>query len=106
MADALAKSASTRSAVEAVCLSVSGVNHPTDEDRIHNWLRYDSNIMEIQPGLSAVLSLNASMHFTKNSQRFTCNIDCLWHICLKCSLASKGTDKSNTSMFFILKSDS
>ncbi|KAL0289345.1 UNVERIFIED_CONTAM: hypothetical protein Sangu_2620600 [Sesamum angustifolium] len=39
MADALARSASTRSAVEAVCLSVSGVNHPTDQHRIINWLR-------------------------------------------------------------------
>lgn len=42
MADALARSASTRSAVQAVCLSVSGVNHPTDQDRILNWLRFDS----------------------------------------------------------------
>ncbi|XP_011085438.1 N-acetyl-D-glucosamine kinase isoform X2 [Sesamum indicum] len=39
MADALARSASTRSSVEAVCLSVSGVNHPTDQHRIINWLR-------------------------------------------------------------------
>ncbi|KAL3849061.1 hypothetical protein ACJIZ3_010943 [Penstemon smallii] len=39
MADALSKSASTRSSVQAVCLSVSGVNHPTDQDRIINWLR-------------------------------------------------------------------
>ncbi|KAL0327944.1 UNVERIFIED_CONTAM: N-acetyl-D-glucosamine kinase [Sesamum calycinum] len=42
MADALARSASTRSAVEAVCLSVSGVNHPTDQHRIINWLRFAS----------------------------------------------------------------
>ncbi|KAK6142230.1 hypothetical protein DH2020_022578 [Rehmannia glutinosa] len=34
MADALARSASTRSAVQAVCLSVSGVNHPTDQHQI------------------------------------------------------------------------
>ncbi|XP_012830491.1 PREDICTED: N-acetyl-D-glucosamine kinase-like [Erythranthe guttata] len=39
MADALARSRSTRSSVEAVCLSVSGVNHPTDQHRILNWLR-------------------------------------------------------------------
>ncbi|XP_022885760.1 N-acetyl-D-glucosamine kinase-like isoform X1 [Olea europaea var. sylvestris] len=39
MADALTKAASTRSAVQAVCLSVAGVNHPTDQDRILNWLR-------------------------------------------------------------------
>ncbi|KAG8659889.1 hypothetical protein MANES_02G090600v8 [Manihot esculenta] len=39
MADALSKSGSNRSAVQAVCLAVSGVNHPTDEQRILNWLR-------------------------------------------------------------------
>lgn len=39
MADALARAGSTRSAVQAVCLSVSGVNHPTDQHRILNWLR-------------------------------------------------------------------
>lgn len=40
MADALSKSGSNRSAVRAVCLAVSGVNHPTDEQKILNWLRY------------------------------------------------------------------
>lgn len=40
MAEALLKSGSTRSAVLAVCLAVSGVNHPMDEYRIHNWLRF------------------------------------------------------------------
>ncbi|XP_056172233.1 uncharacterized protein LOC115669217 [Syzygium oleosum] len=39
MADALAKSGSHRSAVRAVCLAVAGVNHPTDQQRIVNWLR-------------------------------------------------------------------
>ncbi|GKC75969.1 N-acetyl-D-glucosamine kinase-like protein [Tanacetum coccineum] len=39
MADALSKSGSTRSAVRAVCLAVSGVNHPTDQERILSWLR-------------------------------------------------------------------
>ncbi|ERN07672.1 hypothetical protein AMTR_s00155p00052560 [Amborella trichopoda] len=39
MAEALFKSGSNRSAVQAVCLAVSGVNHPTDEQRILNWLR-------------------------------------------------------------------
>lgn len=39
MADALSKSGSNRSAVRAVCLAVSGVNHPTDQQRIFNWLR-------------------------------------------------------------------
>ncbi|OMO68086.1 ATPase, BadF/BadG/BcrA/BcrD type [Corchorus olitorius] len=39
MADALSKSGSNRSAVRAVCLAVSGVNHPTDQKRILAWLR-------------------------------------------------------------------
>ncbi|KAM7497662.1 hypothetical protein LguiA_022076 [Lonicera macranthoides] len=39
MADALSKSGLTRSAVRAVCLAVSGVNHPTDQHRILTWLR-------------------------------------------------------------------
>ncbi|KAI7739441.1 hypothetical protein M8C21_003938 [Ambrosia artemisiifolia] len=39
MADALFKAGSTRSAVRAVCLAVSGVNHPTDQERISSWLR-------------------------------------------------------------------
>lgn len=39
MADALSKSFSTRSDVQAVCLSVSGVNHQTDQHRILSWLR-------------------------------------------------------------------
>ncbi|KAL7615415.1 uncharacterized protein LOC111880105 [Lactuca sativa] len=39
MAEALLKSGSTRSSVRAVCLAVSGVNHPTDQQRILDWLR-------------------------------------------------------------------
>ncbi|TQD83122.1 hypothetical protein C1H46_031353 [Malus baccata] len=39
MAEALAKSGSNRSAVRAVCLAVSGVNHPTDQQRILDWMR-------------------------------------------------------------------
>lgn len=38
MAEALSKSGSTRSAVCAVCLAVAGVNHPTDQQRILDWL--------------------------------------------------------------------
>ncbi|XVF58486.1 hypothetical protein PTKIN_Ptkin07bG0069900 [Pterospermum kingtungense] len=38
MADALSKSGSNRSAVRAVSLAVSGVNHPTDQQRILTWL--------------------------------------------------------------------
>lgn len=40
MANALSKSGSNRSAVRAVCLAVSGVNHPTDQQRLLNWLRF------------------------------------------------------------------
>lgn len=40
MAEALSKSGSIRSSVRAVCLAVSGVNHPTDQQRILDWLRY------------------------------------------------------------------
>nr|GEY05403.1 N-acetyl-D-glucosamine kinase-like [Tanacetum cinerariifolium] len=39
MADALSKSGSTRLAVRVVCLAVSGVNDPTDQERILSWLR-------------------------------------------------------------------
>lgn len=39
MAEALAKSGSNRSAVRAVCLAVSGVNHPKDQERLLYWLR-------------------------------------------------------------------
>lgn len=42
MAEALMKSGAKRSAVRAVCLAVSGVNHPTDQERILIWLRFDS----------------------------------------------------------------
>lgn len=41
MAEALSKSGCSRSAVRAVCLAVSGVNHPTDQQRILDWLRSD-----------------------------------------------------------------
>lgn len=39
LSEALTKSGSDRSAVHAVCLGVSGVNHPTDQEMILNWLR-------------------------------------------------------------------
>ncbi|KAF5472142.1 hypothetical protein F2P56_008882 [Juglans regia] len=39
MAETLCKSGSTWSAVRAVCLGVSGVNHPRDQERILKWLR-------------------------------------------------------------------
>ncbi|KAF3450296.1 hypothetical protein FNV43_RR06376 [Rhamnella rubrinervis] len=37
--EALSKSCADRSSVRAVCLGVSGVNHPTDQERILIWLR-------------------------------------------------------------------
>ena len=40
MAEVLSKSGANRFAVRAVCLSVSGVNHLTDEERILSWLRF------------------------------------------------------------------
>ncbi|XP_010246418.1 PREDICTED: N-acetyl-D-glucosamine kinase isoform X2 [Nelumbo nucifera] len=39
MAEALSKAGSNRFAVRAVCLAVSGVNHPIDQQHILNWLR-------------------------------------------------------------------
>ncbi|CAM8944255.1 unnamed protein product [Rhodiola kirilowii] len=39
MAEALLKSGATRSNVKAVCLAVSGVNHPSDQELILKWLR-------------------------------------------------------------------
>ncbi|KAJ9140877.1 hypothetical protein P3X46_031469 [Hevea brasiliensis] len=39
MAEVLSKSGSNRSAVRAVCLGISGVNHPTDQERVLSWLR-------------------------------------------------------------------
>ncbi|XP_074276698.1 uncharacterized protein LOC141600371 isoform X2 [Silene latifolia] len=37
--EALSKACATREAVRAVCLAISGVNHPNDQERILNWLR-------------------------------------------------------------------
>ncbi|XP_072966703.1 uncharacterized protein [Typha angustifolia] len=39
MAEALSLACADRAAVQAICLGVSGVNHPTDQQRILNWLR-------------------------------------------------------------------
>lgn len=38
MMEALSNSGAKPSAVKAVCLGVSGVNHPKDQERIQNWL--------------------------------------------------------------------
>lgn len=40
MAEALLKAGSNRSAVRAVCLALAGVNHPSDQERILDWLRF------------------------------------------------------------------
>ncbi|KAK9696966.1 hypothetical protein RND81_08G006900 [Saponaria officinalis] len=37
--EALSEARVTRDAVRAVCLAISGVNHPNDQERILNWLR-------------------------------------------------------------------
>lgn len=39
LAEALMKAHRRRSAVQAVCLAVSGVNHPSDQHHISHWLR-------------------------------------------------------------------
>lgn len=39
MADVLSKCGSNRTAVTAVCLAVSGVDHPFHQHRILYWLR-------------------------------------------------------------------
>ncbi|XP_039140302.1 N-acetyl-D-glucosamine kinase [Dioscorea cayenensis subsp. rotundata] len=39
MAQALSDAHANRSVVRAVCLAVSGVNHPSDQERIQDWLR-------------------------------------------------------------------
>lgn len=63
MAEALMKSGTNRSAVRAVCLAVSGVNHPTDQERILNWLRFDSiTLLQVQHSSGI-----ASIFFRSNS---------------------------------------
>ncbi|KAL8508066.1 hypothetical protein ACS0TY_018571 [Phlomoides rotata] len=37
--EALSRAGKSLSAVRAICLGVSGVNHPSDQDRILNWIR-------------------------------------------------------------------
>lgn len=39
MREALSMAGKDRSEVQAVCLAVSGVNHPTDQKRLLDWLR-------------------------------------------------------------------
>ncbi|CAI9782188.1 unnamed protein product [Fraxinus pennsylvanica] len=40
MAEALSKACMNHSVVRAVCLGISGVNHPTDQEMILNWIRH------------------------------------------------------------------
>ena len=40
MTQALTMASRDRSAVVAVCLSVSGVNHPSDQQKMLDWIRY------------------------------------------------------------------
>jgi hypothetical protein len=42
MMQALTMASTDRSAVVAVCLSVSGVNHPSDQQKMLDWIRYSS----------------------------------------------------------------
>jgi hypothetical protein len=41
MKQALALASKDRSAVHAVCLAVSGVNHSSDQQKMLDWIRYD-----------------------------------------------------------------
>lgn len=38
--EALSRAGKNLSAVLAICLGVSGVNHPSDQERVLNWIRY------------------------------------------------------------------
>lgn len=42
--ESLSRAGKTHSAVLAICLGVSGVNHPSDQERISNWIRYFDSI--------------------------------------------------------------
>ncbi|GAB4840707.1 hypothetical protein Ancab_021474 [Ancistrocladus abbreviatus] len=58
MAEALIKAGSTRDDVRAVCLGVSGVNQPKDQERILNWLRHIfPSLVEIYVHNDAVAAL-------------------------------------------------
>ncbi|KAK2967699.1 hypothetical protein RJ640_017997, partial [Escallonia rubra] len=66
MTEALSKSGSTRSAVRAVCLGVSGVNHPKDQERILNWLRetFPSHVkLYVQNDAVAALASTGSISY-------------------------------------------
>ena len=52
MTQALALANTDRSAVRAVCLAVSGVNHPSDQLRMLEWIRYSFLCMLVKMYLS------------------------------------------------------
>jgi len=84
MEDALFKSGSTRSAVRAVCLAVSGVNHPTDQQRILSWLR------EIFPN-----DVKCSVH---NETVAACELKLFVRV--KCLESIRGLESSRSDEFF------
>lgn len=43
MQEALSIAGMKQSHVRAVCLGLSGVNHPKDQERMLNWLRFVAN---------------------------------------------------------------
>lgn len=42
--EALSRAGKNLSAVLAICLGVSGVNHPSDQERVLNWIRYHLSV--------------------------------------------------------------
>lgn len=42
--EALFRAGKNLSAVLAICLGVSGVNHPSDQERVLNWIRYHVSV--------------------------------------------------------------
>ncbi|TVU43497.1 hypothetical protein EJB05_09973 [Eragrostis curvula] len=57
MKQALALASTDRSAVHAVCLAVSGVNHPSDQQKMLEWIRYHQAHKEFVNFLSLLLSV-------------------------------------------------
>lgn len=49
--EALSRAGKNLSAVLAICLGVSGVNHPSDQERVLNWIRYHVLSNLINPNL-------------------------------------------------------
>jgi hypothetical protein len=69
MTQALALANTDRSAVRAVCLAVSGVNHPSDQLRMLEWIRYSFLcmliILSIAPrGKCCTVVVHSNHYFT------------------------------------------